>query len=73
MFSLKKDSTRACSPWPRFATLEEYFSGFFSGGCSSGGGPYGELAERLPLDVEGFKVLELFDRLEVKLCWLRAS
>lgn len=73
MFSLKKDSTRACSPWPRFTTLEEYFSGFFSGGCSSGGAPYREAPERVPFDKEGANVAELFDWLEVKLCWLRAS
>ena len=68
MFSLKKDSTRACSPCPRFAMLGEYFSGFFSGGCSSGGAPYGEAPERLPFDWEGVNVVELFDRLEAKLC-----
>lgn len=68
MFSLKKDSTRACSPCPRFAMLEEYFSGFFSGGCSSGAAPYGEAPERLPFDREGVNVVELFDKLEAKLC-----
>ena len=65
MFSLKKDSTRACSPWPRFAMLEEYISGSFSGGCSSGAAPYGELPKRLPFDGEGVNEVELFDRLEV--------
>lgn len=61
MFSLKKDSTRACKPWPRFIMLEEYISGFFSGGSSSGGAPYREPPERLPFDKEGVNVVELFD------------
>ena len=73
MFSLKKDSTNACSPWPRFAIFEEYFAGFFSGGCSSGGAAYGETLDKPPFDKEGVNVVELFERLEVKLCWLRAS
>ena len=68
MFSLKKDSTRACNPWPRLTMLEEYFPGSFSGGCSSGGATYREPAERLPFDKEGVNAFETFDWFEVKLC-----
>ena len=64
MFSLKKDSTKACSPWPRFTTLEEYLSGSFSGGCSSVWAVYSDPPERLLFDREGDKEVELFDWLD---------
>ena len=64
MFSLKKDSTKACSPWPRFTTFEEYLSGSFSGGCSSRGAVYCDPPERLLFDREGDSEVELFDWLD---------